>query len=81
MSDVFSFTQFSDLKDRINNCIIRANNTTPAINPAVFPVNRNEWDVDVVKKIIRHFEKNGFKITTHPTHDENVYMLYIKWED
>ena len=81
MSDIFDFSQFNRLKEKINDCIIRANNATPAENPARYYVNRNVWDADVVKKIIRHFEKNGFKVTTEPTDKEDIYILCFGWED
>lgn len=81
MSDIFDFSQFNCLKEKINDCIIRANNATPAENPACYYVNRNVWDADIVKKIIRHFEKNGFKVTTEPTDKEDVYILCFGWED
>lgn len=29
MSDIFDFSQFNRLKEKINDCIIRANNATP----------------------------------------------------
>ena len=81
MSDIFDFSQFSCLKEKINDCIIRANNATPTENPASYSVNRNVWDAGVVKKIIRHFEKNGFKVTTEPTDKEDIYILCFGWED
>lgn len=81
MSDIFDFSQFNRLKEKINDCIIRANNATPPENPARYYVNRNVWDAGVVKKIIRHFEKNGFKVTTEPTDKEDIYILCFGWED